>query len=143
MITIEQYAGTYINHRDFTADRRSNADHLLAKCAILEERMVADGVEFPDNPVTGSGVSGEKNGGFRPQDCPIGAPNSRHKEGKAVDRYDPRGKIDAWLMARPKINGWPDVLVELDMAIEHPDQTNHWSHWQDGAPKSGNRVFHP
>lgn len=143
MITIEQYVGPHAASPDWTPERQSNAARLLAKCEELQARMEADGVLFQINPATKSQVSGLTYGGFRPQSCPQGAPQSRHKRGKAVDIFDPDGAIDDWLMRRPKVNGWPDVLVELDMAIEHPDQTRHWSHWQDGAPASGNRVFHP
>jgi hypothetical protein len=142
-ITVEQYVGPHADSPDWTPERQDNAAKLLAKCAILQGRMEADGVVFHINSGTGSQVSGQTFGGFRPQSCPQGAPKSTHKQGRGVDQFDPHGEIDAWLMARPKVDGWPDVLVELDMAIEHPDATVHWSHWQDGAPPSGHRVFHP
>ncbi len=99
--------------------------------------MVAAGVVFPDNPATKSGVSGQTFGGFRPQSCTQGASNSAHKEGQAVDRYDPGNKIDDWLMAHP------DSLVRHDLYIEHPSATAGWSHWGTRAPKSGKRVFYP
>lgn len=137
MITLMQYVGTHKESPDWSAQRQSNANRLLAACAALEVEMARGGVSFPDNPKTKSGVSGSTYGGFRPQNCPIGAPNSSHKEGMAVDRYDPGGKIDAWCMAHL------DRLAVHCIFIEHPSATDGWSHWTTRAPKSGNRVFYP
>lgn len=137
MITIEQYFGPYADHPDGTTARIANAVLLLAACQKLEEIMRLDGVVFRDSPTTHSGVSGEGNGGFRPQDCPIGAARSSHKEGLAVDRYDPDGNIDLWCMNHQQ------VLAECGIYIEHPSKTLHWSHWTIKAPGSGNRVFKP
>jgi hypothetical protein len=137
MMTIEAYIGPHAASADWTPERQANAALLVDACNRLQQRMEADGVVFQINPATHSQVSGQAFGGFRPQNCPIGAPNSRHKQGKAVDMYDPDGDIDAWIMANI------EVLTEIDMAIEHPDNTRHWSHWQIGAPPSGHRVFHP
>ena len=137
MITIEQYVGVHKNSPDWTPERQSNAAKLLVKCGMLQARMEAAGVLFPINPATKSQVSGMTFGGFRPQSCTQGAPNSRHKQGKAVDIYDPDGAIDDWILRNEYI------LDELDMAIEIPDETPKWSHWQDGAPPSGHRIFRP
>lgn len=137
MITLAQYAGEWIAHPDFTPARRANAERLLAACSKLEARMVEDGMAFPTNPATNSGVSGKRYGGFRPHASPVGAKGSNHKEGLAVDRFDPGGKIDAWCMAHL------DVLAECGIWIEHPEKTDGWSHWQCVPPKSGRRVFYP
>ena len=137
MITLPQYFGPYADHPDVNAVRKANAAKLLVACSRLQERMEAAGIVFRDSPTTRSGVSGEGNGGFRPQDCPIGAPNSSHKEGLAVDRYDPDGAIDGWCMDHR------DVLAECGIYIEHPSKTIHWSHWTIRAPGSGSRVFMP
>lgn len=137
MITLEQYFGVHKNSPDLTPARRANAQDLLDACAGLEAEMIADGVQFPINTKTGSGVSGETFGGFRPQSCTIGAPGSSHKDALAVDRYDPAGQIDQWCVDHP------DRLVAHGIYIEHPSATPHWSHWTIRAPKSGNRVFHP
>ena len=99
--------------------------------------MVADGVVFPVNRKTGSQVSGEVYGGFRPQSCPIGAPGSNHKEGRAVDRYDPHGLIDMWCMAHQP------SLRACGIYLEHPEATRGWSHWQSVPPRSGKVVFYP
>lgn len=140
MITFDQYFGPWISHKDATEERKVNAVRLLSCCKSLEAMALADGVQFPDNPATGSGVSGQTYGGFRPQDCPQGAPHSSHKEGLAVDRYDPHGDIDKWCMLNAGIGG---KLEQCGIYIEHPDATPHWSHWTVRAPGSGNRVFHP
>lgn len=137
MITLAQYVGPHSDSPDWTPARQQAATEFLYVCKALEEEMVADGVEFPDNPATGSGVSGQTFGGFRPQNCPQGAPNSSHKQGTAVDRYDPKGDIDAWCMAHQ------DVLRDHGVYIEHPDSTPHWSHWTTRAPGSGHTVFWP
>ena len=137
LITLEQYVGTWKDSPDWTSERQTAAIFLLSKVSDLEAEMIADGVVFPDNPKTGSGVSGEVYGGFRPQSCPIGKTNSHHKEGQAVDRYDPDNRIDMWCMAhQPR-------LREYWIFIEHPDSTPHWSHWQSIAPSSGKTVFRP
>jgi hypothetical protein len=137
MITLAQYVGKYSQHPDWTAARQSNAKELLEKVNKLEEIMKADGVEFPENPVTKSGISGSTFGGFRPQDCTIGAAKSTHKEGKGIDRFDPHGHIDDWCL------GHQDFLRVIGIWLESPSATNGWSHWQSVAPKSGRRVFYP
>lgn len=137
MITLAQLVGPHSKSPDWTSARQAKAAILLEACAALETEMVADGVDFPINPATGSGVSGQTFGGFRPQDCPQGAPNSSHKEGQAVDRYDPLNEIDDWCMAHL------DRLEAHGIYIEHPSATNHWSHWTTRRPGSGNRAFYP
>jgi len=137
MITLSQYVGPHAASPDWTPERQENAERLLAACCALEVEMARGGVKFPDNPKTHSGVSGSTYGGFRPQDCPIGAPHSNHKEGRAVDRYDPDRTIDLWCMAHL------DRLQVHGIWIEHPDATVGWSHWQSVPPQSGNRVFRP
>ena len=137
MISLDDYVGPWAGSDDWTSEYQLNAATLLAKCADLETEMISDGVTFPVNPKTGTQVSGEVYGGFRPQSCPIGAAHSNHKTGCAVDRYDPDGRIDMWCMAnqpRLRFHG---------IYIEHPDSTPTWSHWQSLPPGSGNTVFRP
>jgi hypothetical protein len=136
-ITVEQYFGPWIKHPDATPKRKDNAARLLLAVARLEAHAVADGVVFRINPKTGSGVSGTQYGGFRPQDCPEGAPGSSHKDALAVDRYDPIGEIDAWCMRNL------NILELCGIYIEHPSATCGWSHWTIRAPKSGRRAFFP
>lgn len=137
MFTIDQYVGIHKNSPDWNTYRQDNAARLLTACANLQNIMEHDGVKFPINPKTGSEISGETYGGFRPQDCPIGAAHSSHKEGLAVDRFDPNGEIDGWLMRHP------DILVQTGIYIESPDYTPGWSHWTILAPGSGKHVFIP
>lgn len=142
MFTLIDYVGPWAESPDWNEEREDNANVLIARCTKLQEMMEADGVHFPLNPKTGTTISGETFGGFRPQSCPIGAEHSSHKEGKAVDRYDPDGAIDAWIMAHQ------DALEQCGIYIEHPDSTSGWSHWgiklnDDDAPKSGHHVFYP
>lgn len=138
MITILDYAGKWLNTPDWTPEREANArERLLPAVQMLEDMMAADGIVFPVNPATGNGVSGKYYGGFRPQACTIGAPQSNHKQGLAVDRFDPANAIDNWCMAHL------DALEQCGIWIEHPDKTDGWSHWQCVPPHSGNRVFWP
>lgn len=137
MITLQQYVGPHGASPDWTGARQANAAALLSACSRLEMLALQDGVKFPINPVTQSGVSGETLGGFRPQACPIGAPTSAHKEGMAVDRYDPDGLIDKWCFEHQA------RLEQCGIYLEHPDATKGWSHWSTRAPKSGKRVFYP
>ncbi len=135
MITLAQYVGPHSASPDWTPARQQNATQLLAACVALEAEMLPLGVKFPDNPATHSGVSDQTFGGFRPQNCPQGAVNSSHKEGMAVDRYDPGGEIDAWCLAIQA------RLAAHGIYIEHPDATPGWSHWTTRSPPSGHRVF--
>lgn len=138
MITLEEYFGPWHHIPDFTPERLDNARlRLLPACSALEKLARLDGVLFPVNPVTLSGISGESYGGFRPQSCRVGAKNSLHKEALAVDRYDPLGQIDEWCMKNLH------HLKACGIWLEAPDDTYRWSHWQCVAPASGKRVFVP
>lgn len=138
MLTLDDITGPYREHPDLDDTIRDNIrTRLLPACWALEQLALADGIEFKTNPHTRTTVSGAGNGGFRPKDCPCGATFSNHKRGLAVDRYDPDGKIDAWCLAHL------EHLVAAGIWIEAPAATEHWSHWQCVAPKSGNRVFMP
>lgn len=140
MITLLEYFGKYHDHPDATKERKDNADTLLLACWNLEQMAKADGIKFRTNPTTGSQVSGTTLGGFRPQNCTIGAVKSSHKEGLAVDRYDPDEEIDKWCMLNSGVGG---KLEQCGIYIEHPSKTLGWSHWTIKAPRSGHRVFYP
>ncbi len=132
MITLDDYFGQWLMHPDATAERKTHANSLLDKVNALL-------FEYPGeqhiNPQTGSCISGATYGGFRPQDCPQGAPNSSHKEGMAIDIYDPHGDLDKWLT--------DDILEEYGLYREHPDHTIHWCHLSIRPPGSGKRTFFP
>jgi hypothetical protein len=136
-ITLKDYVGPHATSRDWTQERQRNSAALLVAANRLMAEAALAGVEFSINPKTNSQISGSTYGGFRPQNCPIGAPNSNHKEGRGVDVYDPKNEIDAWCMKNL------DVLEQCGIWIEHPSKTNTWSHWQSVAPRSGNRVYMP
>ena len=140
MITIQQYAGKWLDKPEWTKELQANAERLLAKVNEMIEIAKADGTQFHINPKTGSLISGSGLGGFRPQDCKIGAPRSSHKQALAIDLYDPVGSIDAWCMENI---GYGQTLAELGFYLEHPSKTIGWSHWSLQAPRSGNRVFLP
>lgn len=135
MITIEEYAGKWIDHKDFTSERRENAKSLLEQVNPLLEKALSEDVEVKTNPVTGSLVSGTQYGGFRPQSCPIGASKSCHKTGEAIDIYDPQGKLDDWLT--------DEILTEYNLYRESPAYTKGWCHLSTRSPKSGRRTFIP
>lgn len=137
MINLAQYVGVHKDSPDWTPERKLNAEKLLAAIVPLEAEMLLDGVVWKVNPKTGSQISGETLGGFRPQSCTIGAPKSSHKQGLAVDVYDPDGKIDEWIMKNQQ------ALVNYGLYIEHPDATKGWCHLTIKAPGSGRRVFYP
>lgn len=124
MVTLDHYAGEWKSSKDWSAEVIANATKLLLSVNGLMKIAEDNGIVFPVNPRTGSHVSGETYGGFRPQSCPIGAPQSKHKRGLAVDLYDPHGDIDDWCMQNE------DKLKQYGIWIEHPSKTVHWSHWQ-------------
>jgi hypothetical protein len=137
MFTLADYVGTHADSPDWDERRKMNAEKLIIACSILQKMMELAGVHFTLNPHTGTTISGEIYGGFRPQNCTQGAPLSAHKEGLAVDRYDPSGDIDAWIMDNPQ------SLVQCGIYIEHPSATIGWSHWSIKSPRSGLHVFYP
>jgi hypothetical protein len=135
MITLEQYVGPHADSPDWTTARQDNAVALLAAVNNLISELSDSGVDFPVNPATGSRVSGQTFGGFRPQSCPQGAPTSSHKQGQGVDLYDPKNAIDDALT--------DSILESHGLYREAPSATNHWCHLTTRAPGSGKRTFLP
>lgn len=135
MITPDQYFGPHEQSPDATEEVRAAAQSLLTRVNALLDRAVTEDVAIETNPGTGSQVGGSGNGGFRPQDCPIGAPHSSHKLGRAVDVYDPHNALDDWLT--------DEILEEFGLYREAPQSTIHWCHLTDRAPGSGHRTFNP
>lgn len=140
MISNRDYLGKWSGSLDLTPVRYANMLRLLPKVNTLMQIASADGVVFQVNPATKTQVAGQTYGGFRPQDCPQGAPQSAHKEGLAVDIYDPDGSIDNWLLTAPAAQR---AIADLDMYFEHPSATIGWSHWSIKRPSSGKRFFYP
>ncbi len=132
MITLDDYFGKWLMHPDATEQRKANAGLMLKLVnALLLEYPYS--VEI--NPLTKSRISGATYGGFRPQDCPQGAPTSSHKEGRGIDIYDPHGTLDDWL--------GDTLLAQYGLYRESPDSTHGWTHLSDRAPPSGRRTFRP
>lgn len=137
MITLLQYFGPWMNHPDATPAKQANAQRLLDAVNSLMAYAEEHGIEFKINPSTDSQVSGTRLGGFRPILSTTGAARSSHKEGLAVDIYDPDDEIDKWCLDNL------DRLEKVGIYLEHPDYTTTWSHWTIRKPGSGNRVFYP
>lgn len=136
-VTLLEYLGPYAEHPDATAAVRSNAVDLLARVNAVYALAFRDGVPLPDNPKTGSGISGSGNGGFRNRLCPVGASSSTHKTGRGIDRYDPQRHFASWCLAHK------NALMEAGLYMEDPRWTPTWVHLQDKAPASGNLVYIP
>jgi hypothetical protein len=135
MITIANYFGPWLNHPDATDERKANAQALLDRVSNLLDDAFLYYVDLVDNPVTGTLISGKTYGGFRPQDCPQGAPNSSHKVGRGVDIYDPQNYLDNWITDA--------ILEKHGLYREAPLYTPRWCHLTDRAPGSGKRSFMP
>lgn len=143
MITRAQWLGPYAAHPAAQAQAiLANGDRLLGAVNHVLGLAEADGVHLVLNPATGSLVSGQGNGGLRPPDCTVGAPRSQHKNGNAVDVYDPTRQLMAWLLADGA------RLLTLGVWIEHPQWCHSWAHLQSVPPAGWTleiprRVFLP
>jgi hypothetical protein len=135
MITLAQYFGPHATCADRTPQIDADATVLLGRVNAALAELEKRGAKCPVNPKTKSQVSGTTFGGFRPQDCPQGRPDSSHKQGQGVDLYDPFNAID---------NAIDDDLLERhDLYREHPKSTDTWCHLTTRAPKSRRRTFFP
>ena len=137
MISSVDYFGKWLAHPDATNEIIMDAEAMLEKVNGLLLEAEANGVEIQTNPHTHTCVSGETYGGFRPHDCPTGAPKSQHKEGRAVDVFDPApdNALDKWITdARLEKHG---------LYRESPGSTLGWVHLQDKPPASQRRTFQP
>lgn len=133
IITLQDYFGPWRMHRDATPERKAAAGLLVAQVNGLLAQCHALGLR--ENPVTGTMVSGLDLGGFRPQDCKVGAKNSSHKDGRGIDIYDPDNHLDDWLTDA--------VLEKHGLYREAPAATPGWCHLTDRPPLSGRRTFLP
>lgn len=134
-VSLDEYFGIYANHPDATPSKWSVAELFLDKVNDLLECMHDCGLTLHINPQTNSLISGTTNGGFRPLDCKVGAPNSSHKLGRGVDIADVGNHLDAWIN--------DEILEKFGLYREHPDDTENWLHLSDKPPKSGRRTFKP
>jgi hypothetical protein len=136
-ISLADYFGPWAGHPDLTPARQDAAIDLCNRVNALLAEMETCGIRARGNPKTGTLVSGETGGGFRPQDYPVGAKGSAHKEGQAIDLFDPFGSIGGYLYVRQ------NLLVRHKLWMEHPSATTGWCHVQSRGVKSGNTVFFP
>ncbi len=136
-LTLDEYLGPWKDHPDATEEVRANALRLITAVSHLLDDLMRNLIYTRVNPKTGSIVSGETGGGFRPQDYPVGAPRSAHKTGEAVDLFDPFNSIAGHLQMRP------DLIRKHGLWMEHPSATIGWCHLQIRPVKSGNTIFQP
>jgi hypothetical protein len=140
MITLEQYFGEKINSPDATPERIGRAGATIGLVNKLLSRAVAEGVYAePIDADTGTQISGSHagygDGGFRLSTSKTGGPGSKHREGGAVDVYDPGDFLDDWLTN--------EILEEYGLYREAPESTPGWCHLQSISPHSGHRTFIP
>lgn len=135
MITVADYFKGWPALR--TPELEGNADGLIEKVNALRAEAAADGVAFKRNPVTGTFISGERNGGIRPRDSKVGSDKSTHKDGHGVDSADVDRRFASWCMAHP------ERLVAYGLHMEDPRWTPTWVHLQDVPPKSGKVIYIP
>lgn len=124
------------------------ADELLGRVnRLLDSAKAAGAYDDEIDPDTGTQVSGSKggsgDGGWRPSDATTGAPNSKHKQGKAVDCYDPQNTLDLWLNTFEDGYGGNTKLAEHGLWRENPVATRGWVHLQCVPPGSNKRTFFP
>src|SRR5712691_13404888 len=131
MITIDEYFGKFADHPDATPERKAGAAAMLAKVNALRADAEADGVVFERNPKTGTFISGSGHGGFRTEDCDVGADHSTHKDAHAVDSYDPLRRFAQWCVNHP------ERLTARGLYREREEWTPTWVHLQDVPPRSG------
>ena len=132
-LSLLDYFGNFYDYADATDERKENVRLL---CDLVNDLLVeaeAHGVDIKTNWRTKTVVSGEQYGGFRPKDCPIGAPGSAHKQGMGVDIFDPDNELDNYVTDA--------ILTAHDLYRESPGSTKGWCHLQTRPTK--NRTFLP
>ena len=135
MLNLADYFAGYKDHKGITGEHRARAGILIERVnSFLIELCAEEGCDLDINPITGSLVSGIRNGGWRPIECTEGAANSSHKEGMGIDIYDLDGDLDNACT--------DDLLAKHGLYREHPGQTRTWMHLTTRAPRSGRRTFY-
>lgn len=130
MITVSDYFKAYRNthSHEITQEFEINAELLLDSVNLLLEECKLLGWSPQINPHTGTYISGQDNGGWRPQNCPIGAPKSSHKQARGVDIADADGSLDE-VITDP-------LLKKYGLFREAPGSTPGWTHLTDRPPGS-------
>lgn len=142
MITLDQFwLGRDKTHADELTDEiRANAQETVDRWNALLKFAAEDGVDI-------KGVAS----GWRPDainaSTPNAAPDSKHKNGKALDGKDPDRSFARWCLRNTAPlchqEGRPDLLQEVGLWIENPMWTPIWVHGQTVPPHSGRRIFVP
>ncbi|MGE5465574.1 MAG: hypothetical protein ACM3RQ_00205 [Methanocella sp.] len=138
-ITLTEYwMGRDVAYRhELTNAIERNAAITVARVNQLLAAMARHGLAVECKPDSGSPVAS----GWRPAAVnariPSAVPDSPHISASACDLYDPGNVLDDWCMTHT------DVLVGLELWLEHPEYTDGWCHVQIVAPRCGGRVFRP
>lgn len=150
MITIEQYFRRVpVGSKEHSDEQSGNAEELLFRVnQLVAEAVLAGAFVWTTDPDTGCEISGVHggagDGGFRAPDSTTGATHSSHREAKAVDVYDPEGRLDNWLTSFEHDGvGGNTKLEEYDLYREAPHSTPGWCHLTTRRPGSGRRTFAP
>lgn len=133
-ITVADVTGNYVS--SVTRDIEINMITLCDKV----NKLLSYYVQETGNPVERSqyGALSGPNAGLRPLASRVGAVNSSHKEGKALDMPDRTRKLSQWLLSSNHKH-----LEELGLYMENPADTPTWVHLTTRRPPSGSRVFNP
>lgn len=136
MITIAQMFQGKMKSPDANEERIKNAEVLLSKVNNLLLDIEYSPPTCPNTSCQISGsLHGSGDGGFRLQNSKTGAAHSSHKEGQAVDIFDPKGYLDRMID--------DELLLQYDLYRESPSATPGWCHLTTRAPRSGRRTFQP
>ena len=134
MITLQDY---FVD-KPHPTEYNLNALTLLYRVNNLLAAYTTDtGLIIPNNPATGSQVSGSGDGGFRLPTSTTGSSKSAHKVAQAVDIADHGEHLDKWL------DKYPDALIKYDLYREDPSATINWCHLSTRKPLSARRTFKP
>jgi len=136
-LTLQAYLGPYDNE-SITPQVRAAGGMLVSMVNDVLAVAEQDGVPLFIDPDTLSHIGGSGNGGVRPPNGLVGAKNSAHKRGRAVDIYDPNRELARWVLRN--IDRLKTLGIE---AVENPRWTPSWLHLQDEPLASGNFVFIP
>jgi hypothetical protein len=138
MITMTQYA----RGRAVPTEHAANAKLLLAAVnAILYEAAEDGAYEYTPDLDTDCQISGARggsgDGGYRLSASKTGATGSAHREGNAVDVFDPDRRLAVWCVENP------DCLDKHGLWCEDFRWTPVWCHFQRVPPRSGKRIYVP
>lgn len=119
------------------ADKATQANLLIllekinkVRTAYNKSMAISSGWRSPEDQIR---IYKEK-GITDPKKVPMG---SQHIKGAAVDIYDPKQELQAWVKANIKL------IEEIGLWMEEFSYTKNWIHFQLVPPASGKRFFIP